>query len=83
MIRHRQWRGWQFGRRHKNVDMFDDMVTSDNDFDIPLTLKNFLIVVAIGILLCTIMIYLPKLFGFLVVIALFGNLIRLIIKIFF
>ena len=83
MTRHRQWRGWQFGRRHKNVDMFDDMSTSDNDFEIPLTLKNFIIVIAIGILLLAIMVYLPKLFGFLVVIALFGNLIRLIINIFF
>lgn len=32
MSRHRQWRAWQFARRHRNQDMLGSM-TSGNDDD--------------------------------------------------
>ena len=32
MSRHRQWRAWQFARRHRNQDMLGSMM-SGNDYD--------------------------------------------------
>ncbi len=90
MSRHRQWRAWQFARRHKNQDMLGSMFGGNNDnapfmkwFDKQKWYGKVLAILGVAAVIFVLFEFFPTVFAVIVNIVIFGWIIMMIAKIFF